>query len=285
MIRFNFFTFLIAAAAVTLVVSLPQDLFSLPEPSFSGNDDFLPPLEISSDIGNSFLDDNNINNNDDLFTDFTANSPTDLISSGVDELDSFDELRASCPSENRQAPSKVRARDAGVCAPNNQPSPIDGFIDNVLGIFGDPSDREEELQGAADAAATKSNTASPCFNPKHPVHLCCAFEGEESNTVLFRPFLDFRREIFETMEDCQPGMYIRVVVRNGSLPSPPLPPPFSSSSSSSLCLALSQLPKLMPEKIILIDKKKIFSITSDDRPVWVSASSGSLLSISVPASR
>lgn len=120
------------------------------------------------------------------------------FTSDVDGLDHLFELQASCPSANGQSTSKMRARNE-VCPPNNQPSSIDGSLDNVLGIFGSPSNREDELQQAADAASAKTKTGSICVYPTYPVHLCCGIAGVVSNVELVEP------EIYETMEDCRPG--------------------------------------------------------------------------------
>ena len=89
MTRFDFFFFLIAA---TLVVSLPEELFSVAGSSSTD----LFPSDISSDAESSFLD---IKNNDDLFADSTADLTTDFTTSGLDGLEDFSlELLASYPS-------------------------------------------------------------------------------------------------------------------------------------------------------------------------------------------
>lgn len=209
--------FLILAMAATLVVSLPgEDLFSTGGSSLTDSLSF--PPEIPSGSGNLFLDDDE-NNDGDLFVDSTVDPTTDFtISSGLDDLeDSSLDLLASCPSTNGQSASKLRARDNRICAQNGQASSTDGFIDNTLGIFGSPSDREEELQGtAAAAASTTKNTNPACnyFDNEYPFHLCCAAKGQKSNTVLPKKpntgifgSIGFylRRDLFETMEDCELG--------------------------------------------------------------------------------
>lgn len=145
------------------------------------------------------------NNNDgDLFVDSIIISPKMDLTSGLDGLNSPVELQAACPTENGQPASKVRARDE-VCAPNNQPSSVDASLDNVLGIFGTPHEWEQILRAAAAAAASKTKTGSVCIYPKYPVHLCCKYEGDESNMERVEPVMIYRDEIYETMEDCEPG--------------------------------------------------------------------------------
>ena len=125
---------------------------------------------------------------------------------GMDGINPTVDLLAACPAENGLSTSKLRARDR-VCLPNNQPSSVDGSIDDVLGIFGSPLERKEMLRDAAAArAATKTKTGSPCVYPKYPIHLCCADEGVESNMELVEPNRIFGGRFFETMEDCEPGM-------------------------------------------------------------------------------
>lgn len=211
MMQFIFFIFAIAAA--TPDVSLPgEDLFSA---AGSSSTDLLFPSEISSGSGNLFLDKNNNNNGDDLLADSTVNPTTDFTSGLGNLEDASSDFLASCPSStNGQSESKLRARD-GVCAQNGQPSSIDGFIDNTLGIFGSPSDGEEQLQRAAAAASAK-NTDPACnyVDNEYPFHLCCATKGKKSKMVLpTKPntgwfgsiMFNLRRDIYETMEDCQLG--------------------------------------------------------------------------------
>ena len=213
MMRLNF---LVLAIAAILVMSLlpEEDLFSLG--GSVSTDSLSLPSEISSDSGNLFLDDDTISDGD-LFADSTVDPTTDFtISSGLDDLgDSSLDLLASCQSTNGQSASKLRARDNTICTPNGQASSTDGFIDNTLGIFGSPSDREEKLQGAAAASTTKNtNPACNYFDNEYPWHLCCAAKGKKSNDVLpKKPNMGIigsisfylRRGIFETMEDCELG--------------------------------------------------------------------------------
>lgn len=170
-IFFHFFT-------ATVVASLSEDLFTSEE-----SPENLFPSEISSESENSFLD-----HNGDLFVESTY--PTD-VSSSVDGTDTF-ELEASCLSSDGQLPTNLQPRD-GACAHSDQPS-LDDFINNALGIFGDPSDREEGL------ASTKTHSGIDCY-PDFPVHLCCESEGQYIGEVAALNSFD----VFDTMNNCEPG--------------------------------------------------------------------------------
>lgn len=189
--HFHFSFFSISAIAVVL----------------SSQQGFVSSLNILPDSETSFLDDSS--NNDDLFADSTIfDLPTELTP-GLDALEGPPfELLASCPSTNEQPASKVRSRDQFCLSNGNQPSSIDGFTDNALGIFGDSAAREEQLQGAAAASSTKINGAPVCSDPKHPVHLCCEYEGDETDMVLSSPPLGAYDMIYATMDNCQPGTWI-----------------------------------------------------------------------------
>ena len=166
---------ILLCSPVTLVVSVPSDLGISQDPS----EDFLP-FDTSSGLGGSFLDDNN----DDLFAD----------SSIADDLDSFD-LEASCSPRDGQPPAKLPGR-GGFCGSNDQPS-LDGLI-KTLGIFGNPSEKQEDLEGAA--SSTKITVGSPC-PPNFPVHLCCEDEGEYIGELTLLIPLD----VYLTMTNCEPG--------------------------------------------------------------------------------
>lgn len=203
--------FIFLLAAITVVVSSPLNLFSSTD-TLSSSEGFSSSLNLPSDSETSFLDDSNSYDDDDLFIDFTTVDPTMDFTSNLDDYlqsSPFESLLASCFPTNEQPASKVRSRDQ-VCTPSdNQPllPSIDGFIDNALGIFGDPSAREEQLQEAATATAgfTKINSAPVCSDPEHPVHLCCEYEGRETDMVLRNAPLEAYDMIFETMENCGPG--------------------------------------------------------------------------------
>lgn len=199
-----FIFFVVFSFAVVAMGS--QDLFTSQE---SWDDlPLLPSFEMSSDSTNPFLDANlsndDENDDDDLFGD--SINPTDLLSfsaSGTDEgglfLNDF-ELEASCPSTSEQQTSKnkLRTRRDEVCAPQDQPS-LDGLID-MLGIFGDPAQREEELERAAAASSEKIDDQYPCI-PTLPNHLCCEGQGEHLATAVFLT----RRAVYLTMFNCEPG--------------------------------------------------------------------------------
>ena len=172
----RFIHFIFVTAAVVALES--QDLFTSQEPS---DNLLLSPLLMSNGIESSFLD-----NNDDFFTD----------SSSMDPLDSF-ELQASCPSNDAQPPAKLRRRD-GVCAPHDQPS-TDGLI-NTLGVFGDPAQREEMLQ---EAASSEKVNLDPCPEGR-PFHLCCESTGNWLTAATY----GIRRDIYNTMNNCEPGTWI-----------------------------------------------------------------------------
>lgn len=171
--RFRHFIFAIAA----IVAVKSEDLFTSPELS---DDMLLPPLDISNDLDDSFLD-----NNNDLFVD----------SSDPNTLNSF-ELTASCPSNDGQHPARLRGRDE-VCTPNSQPS-LDGFI-NMLGTFGNPSQREKKLEDAASSA--KVDEQDPCPAAR-PYHLCCEGFGRKLSAP---PYGGIIRYLHRTMDNCEPG--------------------------------------------------------------------------------
>ena len=190
-VHFNFYIFSMSAIAVVL----------------SSQEDFLSSSNMSPDSETSFLDDGS--NDDDFFADSTILDLTTDLTSGLDNLEGPPfEILASCPSTNERPASKVRSRDQFCSSNENQPSSIDGFIDNALGIFGDPAAREEQLQGAAAASPTKINGAPVCIDPQHPNHLCCEYEGDETDMVLRSPPLNAYDMIYATMDNCQPGTWI-----------------------------------------------------------------------------
>lgn len=194
-------------------------------------------------------DNDNDNDDDDLFTaDSTIiNSPPptmmDYISSSdVTDESKFDpsfEFQAAssspsspCVSQNMlQQPAtaakvRLRARDGETCTSpqntnnDNNPQPSiggsGGFIDNPLGIFGDPSSssnrEEEEEEGKIQSAGSTKPTSATSCDPVFPVHLCCAGAGAKTNHRFSILSLRFVREIYATMEDCAPGMLLSLIL-------------------------------------------------------------------------
>ena len=182
---------------VTVVALGSEDLFTLQESS----ENLLTPFETSKDLEASYLDDHNAAASDGLFTDST--NPTDFYTGMDGSLNSFELLEASCPSKDDQPSKRSHMQRDKVCAPNDQPS-IDGLT-NTLGIFGDPSQREEELQRAA-ASSTKVDTASICEPPFFD-HLCCQLQGTLINMPSMAIPSTFSGEMYDTMQNCHPGTW------------------------------------------------------------------------------
>ena len=120
---------------------------------------------------------------DNLFAD--SNGAIDSYSSvGALGAGSFDlaEASPSCLSDDGsgQSLSKLRTRD-GVCLPNGQPSGgIDEFVNNALGIFGNPFDKKgQEKQSDLSTPVEQDLSCDPRF----PNRLCCEEEGELDSTM------------------------------------------------------------------------------------------------------
>ena len=169
-----------------LGVSLSDDLGIFSDSSA----DFFP-VETSSDSAISFLD-----NNDDLFADWTG--PMDFPSSanGLDSLVSD----ASCLSSLEGQPSaRLRRQNAG-CAPNGQPS-IDGLI-NTLSVFGSLPETGKESEVAA--SFTNIDVGTPC--PREFLgHLCCESAGEITGKV---NIVTTSFDVYSTMTNCDSGTFV-----------------------------------------------------------------------------
>lgn len=184
----HFLLFIFLAANQVASAIAQNSISSLSERSDFGfpQKDLTVPLQDSSvdlfDLDGSNNAANPLFNGDDdnLFAD--SNGVIDFYSSvGGLGGGSFDlaEASPSCLSDDgagQSLLSKLRTRD-GVCPPNGQPSGsgIDDFVNNALGIFGNPSDKKGQ-----EGQRELSTTGEPDLfcDRRFPNRLCCEEEGQ-----------------------------------------------------------------------------------------------------------
>lgn len=154
---------------------LPQDDLTI---ALQDSPENLLALDGSNDATNLFID----GGNDNLFAD--SNGATDSFPSvGSLGADSFDlaETSPACHSEadGGQSLSKLRARER-ICPTNGQPSgDLSDFIDNALGIFGNPFDSKgDQTQGVLSTTKERDIFCQRRF----PNRLCCEEQGELSTS-------------------------------------------------------------------------------------------------------
>lgn len=176
---------------------LPQEDLTIPLQGSS--EDFLA-LDGSSDGTNLLVN----GGNDNIFAD--SSGVTNSFSSvGGWDADYFDLAEASPPCQSEadggQSLSKLRARN-GICTTDGQSSSdISDFINNAVGIFGNPFDKkEDETQGALST----TNEPDTFCERRFPNRLCCEVEGElgTTNPAIYPPGLS-SPTVFKTFDICQ----------------------------------------------------------------------------------